>query len=168
MKAGCVDPVGSFGASAGPDHRETAVLAFPRRAYRCWRAVIPETEVGPMLSPGVFLAPSTGAPRRVTMHRHSPGRASVGVERGRKSCCDRRCQVLECRCWRWSWWSSSICLMGAHLKQPRMDGSGPRAGSASIAFPQRLRRPFSPAAKGRHSSRNKKAVCRRPPLALRA
>jgi uncharacterized protein (DUF736 family) len=45
-----------------------------------------------------------------------------------------------------------------------MDGSRPRAGYASIAFPQRLRRLFSPAAKRRHSSRGKKAVCRRPPL----
>ena len=40
---------------------------------------------------------------------------------------------------------------------------GPRDGYASIAFPQRLGRFFSPAAKGRHSSRDKKAVCRRPP-----
>jgi uncharacterized protein (DUF736 family) len=45
-----------------------------------------------------------------------------------------------------------------------MDGSGPRAGYASIAFPQRLGRLFSPAAKRRHSSRDKKAVRRRPPL----
>jgi hypothetical protein len=41
---------------------------------------------------------------------------------------------------------------------------GPRGGYASIAFPQRLGQLFSPAAKGRHSSRDKKAVCRRPPL----
>jgi hypothetical protein len=54
-------------------------------------------------------------------------------------------------------WSSSVCLMGAST-QPRMDGSGPKAGFASIAFPQRLRRLFSPAAKRRHSSRDKKAV----------
>jgi len=39
---------------------------------------------------------------------------------------------------------------------------------ASIAFPQRLRLLFSPAAKWRHSSRYKKAGYRRPPLALRA
>jgi len=45
---------------------------------------------------------------------------------------------------------------------------GPRNGCASIAFRQRLGRLFSPAAKARHSSRDKKAVCRRPPLALRA
>ena len=31
--------------------------------------------------------------------------------------------------------------------QPRMDGSGPRDGCASIAFPQRLSQLFSPAAK---------------------
>jgi uncharacterized protein (DUF736 family) len=37
-----------------------------------------------------------------------------------------------------------------------MDGSGPRAGYASIAFLQRLRRLFSPAAKVRHSSRETK------------
>jgi hypothetical protein len=37
-----------------------------------------------------------------------------------------------------------------------MDGSSPRAGYASIAFPQRLSRLFSPAAKGRHSSRKTK------------
>jgi hypothetical protein len=43
--------------------------------------------------------------------------------------------------------------MGAHLAQLRMDGSGPRGGYASIAFPQQLSRLFSPAAKGRHSSR---------------
>jgi hypothetical protein len=41
--------------------------------------------------------------------------------------------------------------------------------SASIAFPQRLGQLFSPAAKGRHSSREvKKAGLCRPPLALRA
>jgi len=41
--------------------------------------------------------------------------------------------------------------------------------SASIAFPQRLRLLFSPAAKRRHSSREtKKQACRRPALALRA
>jgi uncharacterized protein (DUF736 family) len=37
-----------------------------------------------------------------------------------------------------------------------MDGSGPRAGYASIAFPQRLSQLFSPAAKWRHSSRKTK------------
>src|ERR1700737_3118778 len=37
-----------------------------------------------------------------------------------------------------------------------MDGSGPRGGYASIAFPQRFRRLFSPAAKWRHSSRKAK------------
>jgi hypothetical protein len=41
--------------------------------------------------------------------------------------------------------------------------------NASIAFPQRLRLLFSPAAKGRHSSRKtKKTAYRRPPPALRA
>jgi hypothetical protein len=40
--------------------------------------------------------------------------------------------------------------------QPRMDGSGPRDGCASITFPQRLSRLFSPAAKWRHSSRKAK------------
>jgi hypothetical protein len=37
-----------------------------------------------------------------------------------------------------------------------MDGSGPRGGYASIAFPQWLSRLFSPAAKRRHSSRKAK------------
>jgi len=46
-----------------------------------------------------------------------------------------------------------------------MDGSGPRAGYASIAFPQRLSLLFSPAAKGGiPRGRQKKAVQRRPPF----
>src|SRR5258705_12293310 len=39
-----------------------------------------------------------------------------------------------------------------------MDGSGPRGGYASIAFPQRLSQLFSPAAKWRHSSRKAKKL----------
>src|SRR5712692_3954279 len=38
-KAGCVDPVGSFGASVGPDHRETGVVAFHRLSTRAWGQV---------------------------------------------------------------------------------------------------------------------------------
>jgi uncharacterized protein (DUF736 family) len=51
----------------------------------------------------------------------------------------------------------SIGLFDGHAPtQPRMDGSGPRDGCALIAFPQRLSRLFSPAAKWRHSSRKAK------------
>jgi len=50
MTARRVDPVGSFGAGVGPDHRETDVLAFHRRVYRGGRGVMSDTEIGPLLS----------------------------------------------------------------------------------------------------------------------
>jgi uncharacterized protein (DUF736 family) len=56
---------------------------------------------------------------------------------------------------------SSFC--GRVSRSLEWTDQGPRDGCASIAFPQRLGRLFSPAAKRRHSSRDKKAVCRRPP-----
>src|SRR5258707_10721382 len=53
----------------------------------------------------------------------------------------------------------SISLFdGRAPTQPQMDGSGPRDGCASIAFPQRLSQLFSPAAKWRHSSRKAKKL----------
>ena len=43
----------------------------------------------------------------------------------------------------------SISLFdGARPTQPRMDGSSPRGGFASIAFPQRLSRLFFPCREG--------------------
>ena len=62
MTARRVDPVGSFGAGVGPDHRETDVLAFHRRVYRGGPGVMSGTEIGPMLPPGSF-APSHGERR---------------------------------------------------------------------------------------------------------
>ncbi len=50
MTARRVDPVGSFGAGVGPDHRETSVLALHRRVYRGGRGVMSDTEIGPLLS----------------------------------------------------------------------------------------------------------------------
>jgi hypothetical protein len=168
MTARLADPVGSFGASVGSDQRETGVLAFHRRVYRGGRGVRSDTEIGPMLPRGLFGPSHGGAPRRVGMRRHSPGRTVLGL--------DARAQALLRTAMPGRWVSMFAMVMVVSINfvhgrlptQPRMDGSGPRAGNASIAYPQRLRRLFSPAAKGRHSSRDKKAVCRRPPLALRA
>src|SRR5215207_476194 len=68
---------------------------------------------------------------------------------------------------------SHVCVRqfvhGSRPPQPRMADQARGAAKASIAFPQRLRLLFSPAAKARHSSREvKKAGSRRPSLTLRA
>src|SRR5882672_969167 len=97
------------------------------------------------------------------MRRHSPGRAFFGV--------DARTQVLMRSAVRCPCASTMAAVMVVSISSfcgrvPRSlewTDQGPRDGCASIAFPQRLGRLFSPAAKRRHSSRDKKAVCRRPP-----
>jgi len=97
-----------FGASVGPDHRETGVLAFHRRVYRGGRGVRSDTEVGPMVPRGL-LAPSQGERREVwacaVISQVAP---SLVLMRERKPCCNRRCQVVGYRCLRWSWWSPSV------------------------------------------------------------
>src|SRR5882757_4969376 len=55
-------------------------------------------------------------------------------------------------------------LIGASPRNLEWTDQARGPAKASIAFPQRLRRFFSPATKRRHSSRDKKAVCPRPPL----
>jgi hypothetical protein len=107
-EGGRVDPVGSSGAGVGPDHRETGVLALHRRVYRRGHWVMSDTEIGPLLPRGSFGPVPRGAPRRVTMRRHSPGRAFA--------CVDARAQALlrsamprPLSCWRWSGWSSLGC-----------------------------------------------------------
>jgi hypothetical protein len=98
------------------------------------------------------------------MHCHSPGRAFFGI--------DPRVAIGGAR-------SLSVAggvghcglhqfVYGRVRRNLEWTDQGPSDGYASIAFPQRLGRLFSPAAKRCHSSRDKKAVCRRPPLALRA
>jgi uncharacterized protein (DUF736 family) len=59
------------------------------------------------------------------------------------------------RTWRQSCWSPSS-VYGRVPRNLEWTDQGPRDGCASIAFPQRLGRLFSPAAKRRHSARKAK------------
>jgi hypothetical protein len=80
--------------------RSSPPFACHQRVDRRGRVVMPDTETGPMLPRGL-LAP----PRQA---RHDPQSCSVirqvapmrALMHGRKPCCDRRCQVLQRRCWR--------------------------------------------------------------------
>jgi hypothetical protein len=91
------------------------------------------------------------------MHRHSPGRIFLGV--------DVQAQALLPSAMPGPSASMLAVVMvvsispftGAYPRNLEWTEQGPRGGYASIAFPQRLRRLFSPAANGRHSSRDKKA-----------
>src|SRR5450631_1211322 len=76
------------GATVGPDQREAVVATFAchQRVDRRGRAVIPDTETGPMLPPGASGPTPQGAPCYAVLRRCSPGRAFLGV--------DARVQVL--------------------------------------------------------------------------
>jgi len=140
-----------------------AAFACQPRVDGCWRAAIPDTEAGPM---------PLGLLARLRRVRHDPQSSNRSFAGARHHRVDARAQVLMRSA------MPGPCasrMSGSHVvsidlfdgRVPRnleWTDQGPSDGKASIAFPQRLGRLFSPAAKRRHSSRTKKAVflCVRP------
>jgi hypothetical protein len=151
-------------SAAEPDQHEAVLIALRQRGRLSGRLEYPDTEIASQTS-RVFGqdAPTRLRPREIeSCHFLTSrlcfidGEASVFARSVRPCPCAGSVAAVMV--------VSISPFMGALLTQPRMDGSGPRDGCASIAFPQRLRRLFSPAAKWRHSSRGKKAGYRRPSL----
>src|SRR5713101_9370054 len=75
------------GATVGPDQREAVVATFAchQRVDRRWRAVIPDTEAGPMLPRGLLAPPHRARhdPQSCTVIRQVT--PSSALMRGRKS-----------------------------------------------------------------------------------
>jgi hypothetical protein len=147
VKARRVDPAGSIGASVGPHQVEVVVDFALSPASRCRRAAILDTDVGPTRPRGFSGPASPGKPRSTIMHRHSPGRGSSTLMRGRKS--------------RSPGDARSLCVKdgGSHGRlhglfdgcvptQPRMSGSGPKGRQCLDRLPATARPAFFPCRQG--------------------